>query len=79
VRPRITRLTVKGRRVSVAVAGPSGARVSSALSVMWRGHYVRDRFLRSSSNFAYVRVPRGRYRLRVRVGSVTLTRYLVVR
>jgi hypothetical protein len=79
VRPRVTNLSVKNRRVSVTVAAPAGAKITCAMSVFVRGHYVRDKFVRCSANFAYVRVPKGRYRLRVRVGSVTLTRYLVVR
>jgi hypothetical protein len=75
-RIRITRLRVRGHRVSFRVAAPRGVALGCALT---RVSSRRVRLHRCRRSTTYTKVRRGRYRLLVRAGGRTARRYVVVR
>lgn len=78
-RVRIASLHARGRRVAVTMAAPSAGAIRCALTRHLRRGWARDRFHLCSPSVVLSAGRPGRYRLRVRAGNSSATRYLRIR
>jgi hypothetical protein len=76
---RITSVRVTGHTITVTVAAAAGARLLCSLTRRTRKGWAHGRFSRCRATVQYRRRRSGRYRLRVRAGSESATRVVVVR